>query len=333
MSGPDLDDALIEAAAATLRDGGLVGFPTETVYGLGGDATNAEAVAAIFAAKGRPRFDPIIVHLADSAQLESVTPGLPPLAESLAEAFWPGPLTLVLPRKDAIPAIVSAGLPTVGVRVPDHPIARRLIEAAGCPVAAPSANRFGCISPTTAEHVRSQFGDRIEMVLDGGPCRVGVESSVVDLTGPLPRLLRPGGVTLEQLHDVVGPVEVHHGVQPPDQAAVSPGLLARHYAPSTPLELVDSIDPAPAPRSGLLTLTRPESPEGWSRVEVLSESEDLVEATAGFFAALHRLDAAGLERIVAVRLPETGLGVALNNRLQRAEAHERPGSDPPAADP
>ena len=328
MTTPAHDDTLIEAAAATLRDGGLVGFPTETVYGLGGDATNAEAVAAIFDAKSRPRFDPIIVHLANTTQLETVTPGLPPLVESLARAFWPGPLTLVLPRSESIPAIVSAGLPTVGVRVPDHPIARRLIEAAGCPVAAPSANRFGCISPTTAEHVRSQFGDRIEMVLDGGPCRVGVESSVVDLTGPVPRLLRPGGVTLEQLQEVVGSVEVHHGVQPIDQAAPSPGLLARHYAPSTPLVLVDSIDLAPAPRSGLLTLTRPDSPDDWSRVEVLSESDDLVEAAAGFFAALHRLDAAGLEQIVAVRFPETGLGVALNNRLQRGEAHDPAGSGP-----
>ena len=322
MNSPTHGDTLIEveAAAALLRDGRLVGFPTETVYGLGCDATNAQAVAAIFAAKGRPRFDPIIVHLADTTQLETVTTSLTPVAESLAGAFWPGPLTLVLPRSESIPPIVSAGLPTVGVRVPDHPIARRLIEAAGCPVAAPSANRFGCISPTTADHVRSQFGDRIQTVLDGGPCRVGVESTVVDLTGPLPTLLRPGGITLEQLQQVVGPLEVHRGTQPIDQAAVSSGLLARHYAPSTPLALVDAINPAPAPRTGLLTLTKPPSPEDWSLVEVLSETEDLVEATAGFFAALHRLDAAGLDRIEAVRLPETGLGVALNNRLTRAAA-------------
>jgi len=321
VSPPVISDEQFEMAAARLRDGGLVAFPTETVYGLGADATNTEAVAAIFDAKGRPRFDPIIVHLAEAEQLSTVAADPPPLAEPLARAFWPGPLTMVLFRNESIPSIVSAGLPTVGVRVPDHPVASRLITMAGRPIAAPSANRFGHISPTAAEHVRQQFGDRLDMVLDGGPCRVGVESTVVDLTGPIPRLLRPGGVTLEQLREVAGTVEIHRGTQPVDRAAPAPGMLARHYAPDTPLLLVDTPQDPPPPGSGLLALTRPDSIDDWSHVETLSETGDLVEAAAGFFAALHRLDDAGLDRIVAVAFPETGLGLALNNRLMRAAAN------------
>jgi L-threonylcarbamoyladenylate synthase len=322
VSRPEISDERIAAAAATLRGGGLVAFPTETVYGLGADATNADAVARLFDAKNRPRFDPIIVHLADAGLLETVTAGLPPLAIPLAETFWPGPLTMVLPRGESIPPIVSAGLPTVGVRVPDHPVASRLIELAGRPIAAPSANRFGRISPTTASHVRQQFDDQLDVVLDGGPCRVGVESTVLDLTGPLPRLLRHGGVTHEQLQELVGTVEIHQGTLPVDQAAPAPGMLARHYAPITTVVLVERLAVPPGPGCGLLTLTRPDSPDGWSRIEVLSESGDLVEATAGFFAALHRLDDAGLERIVALRFPESGLGVALNDRLVRAASRE-----------
>ncbi len=322
MTAFEISDEQMARAATTLRDGGLVAFPTETVYGLGADATNAQAVAAIFDAKNRPRFDPIIVHLADITQLETVVSALPPLAQPLANAFWPGPLTLVLPRSETIPDIVSAGLPTVAVRIPDHPIAKRLIESARCPIAAPSANRFGSISPTTAEHVRSQFGNQIgkqiETVLDGGPCRVGVESTVLDLSGPVPCLLRPGGVTLEELRNAVGKVDVHQGRQPVDQAAPAPGLLAKHYAPRTPVVLVDAITKPPSTPSGLLTLTPPDSPHAWLALEVLSESGDLIEAAANFFAALHRLDDASLEQIVAVRFPDCGLGIALNNRLQRA---------------
>lgn len=311
----------IGAAAATLRDGGLVAFPTETVYGLGADATNATAVAKIFDAKDRPRFDPIIVHLADAGDLETVTTHVSPVADLLARSFWPGPLTMVLPRGETIPPIVSAGLPTVGVRVPDHPIATQLIQLADRPIAAPSANRFGRISPTTAAHVSGQLAEHLDGILDGGPCRVGVESTVVDLSGPRPRLLRHGGVTHEQLQEVVGPVEIHRGTQPVDQAAPAPGMLARHYAPNTPIVLVtDPPAEPPGPRAGLLSLTRPGSTDGWARIEVLSETGDLVEATAGFFAALHRLDDAELEQIVAHGFPETGLGVALNNRLERAAA-------------
>ncbi|MEE3285304.1 MAG: L-threonylcarbamoyladenylate synthase, partial [Planctomycetota bacterium] len=208
MSDVRINAEQIEAAAATLRDGGLVAFPTETVYGLGADATNATAVAKIFDAKDRPRFDPIIVHLADAGDLETATTSVSPVADLLARTFWPGPLTMVLPRGETIPPIVSAGLPTVGVRVPDHPIATQLIQLAGRPIAAPSANRFGRISPTTAAHVSGQLAEHLDGILDGGPCRIGVESTVVDLTGPRPRLLRHGGITHEQLQEVVGPVEI-----------------------------------------------------------------------------------------------------------------------------
>ncbi len=311
------DDQLTEAAEI-LRSGGLVAFPTETVYGLGGDATNARAVAKIFAAKQRPRLDPVIVHLSDPEQLATVTTAVPPTAATLAEAFWPGPLTLVLPRADTIPSIVSSGLPTVAVRVPAHASARRLITLAGCPIAAPSANRFGGISPTTAAHVVSQLGDRIERILDGGPCRIGVESTVLDVSGPLPVMLRPGGLTREELEAAIGPITVATEHLPTGEAAPAPGMLARHYSPDTPVTVTDTIDSLPAGRLGLLTLHRPAPNHDWAHIEVLSETGDLVEAAAGFFAALHRLDDAGLDRIIALPFPNSGLGLALNNRLDRA---------------
>ena len=311
------DDQLAEAARI-LRSGGLVAFPTETVYGLGGDATNARAVAEIFAAKGRPRFAPIIVHLSAPQHLETITTEISPTAASLAETFWPGPLTLVLPRAATIPPIVSSGLSTVAVRVPAHPAARRLIAMADCPIAAPSANRFGGLSPTTATHVIDQLGEKIELILDGGPCRVGVESTVLDVSGPGPVLLRPGGVTREELEEAIGPITVGTVHSSTDHAAPAPGMLARHYSPDTPVTITDTLDSAPAGRLGLLTLRRPSSNREWARVEVLSESGDLVEAAAGFFAALHRLDDAGLDRIIALPFPDSGLGLALNNRLDRA---------------
>ena len=315
-SGPTASS--IAQAAAQLRQGDLVAFPTETVYGLGANATDDQAVARIFEAKGRPRFDPIIVHLADPNELHSVTASVSDDARQLADAFWPGPLTMVLPRSDSIPPIVSAGLPTVGVRVPDHPIASQLIEMAGCPIAAPSGNRFGCISPTTAEHVREQLADRVQVILDGGPCRVGVESTVLDMTSDTPRLLRPGGVTREELEEVVGSVEVFEGAQPVDQAAPAPGMLARHYAPSTPVKLLAELPTTVPPCSGLLVFSTPEITDGWAHLEVLSRDGDLVEATAGFFAALHRLDGHNLQQIIALPFPNHGLGAALNNRLNRA---------------
>src|SRR5258707_11482746 len=224
----------IAEAAGLLRQGELVAFPTETVYGLGGDATNGRAVAAIFAAKGRPRFNPLISHLADAAQATE-SAELDDRARKVAAQFWPGPLTLVLPRRTdcAISLLASAGLDTVALRVPAHPVARALLTAFGRPLAGPSANRSGRISPTSAAHVRTELGDRIAAILDGGPCRVGLESTVLDLCGERPILLRPGGIPVEALYELLGPID---RPRPGDPAALrGPGMLASHYAPSLPL--------------------------------------------------------------------------------------------------
>ncbi len=311
----------VRRAAEILRAGGLVAFATETVYGLGADAGHPTAVARIFEAKGRPRFDPLIVHVADVDQARSLVTEFPEAAEKLARTFWPGPLTLVLPKRAVIPDLVTAGLPTVAIRIPAHEQALALIRAAGRPIAAPSANRFGCLSPTTAAHVLEQLGDRIDLVLEGGPCRVGVESTILDLTGPRPRILRPGGVTPEELADCLGRgMDVECGSVAPGEAAPAPGMLRSHYAPRTPLVLVeDWREVSSHPGTAVLAFTH--APPGeFHRVEVLSPRGDLREAAAQFFAALRRLDACGAERIVAVRFPPQGLGVALNDRLTRAAA-------------
>lgn len=309
-------DAL-EAAVAAIRGGGLVGLPTETVYGLAADATDPAAVLRIFSAKGRPRFDPLIVHVADATQAWSVA--VPsPLAERLAAAYWPGPLTLVLPRRAVIPDVVTSGLETVAVRCPDHPLARELISAAGVPLAAPSANRFGRLSPTTAEAVREQLGPAVDVVLDGGPCRVGVESTVLRLVDDRPVILRPGGVTRAQLEVTLGrPVAIAD--RPTIAAglpAEAPGMLASHYAPGCPLSLRAGAWPSD-PSLGLLAFTGADLPPG-VRCEVLSPAGDLAQAAAGLFAALRRLDASGVTAIVAETVPEHDLGEAINDRLRRA---------------
>jgi L-threonylcarbamoyladenylate synthase len=302
----------VERAAALLRAGGLVVFPTETVYGVGAHALDPRAAARIFEVKGRPRFDPLIVHLAGLEGLAQVVARVPEAALRLAERFWPGPLTLVLPKTDAVPDLVTAGHDTVAVRVPRHPVAQALLQAAGIPVAAPSANRFGGVSPTRAEHVTLA----VDMILDGGPCAVGVESTIVSLAGERPVLLRPGGLALEAIEAVVGAVEV-----PPEDAlrTLAPGRQTRHYAPGTPLTLAAHPTPGPG-RAGLLCLTPPDAREGWAHVEVLSPTGDLAEAAANLFAALRRLDAAGLEHIFATPVPELGLGRAIMDRLRRAAA-------------
>lgn len=310
-------------AATVLQRGGLVGIPTETVYGLAANAFDVAAVARVFEAKGRPTFDPLIVHLHDQAELPRVARAVPPAARELAGRFWPGPLTLVVPRQPAVPDLVTSGLDTVAVRIPEHPLARELIQRAGVPLAAPSANLFGRISPTTAAHVADQLGTRIDYIVDGGPCRVGVESTVVDCTGSgRPRLLRPGGVSLEELVAVIGPLEF---AATPDQAHAqplsSPGQLPQHYAPRTPLGIVDSawhlVGESAQSRVGYLAFQT--VPAGdFAAWEVLSPTGDLREAAAGFFAALRRLDAAELDVIWADPFPAAGLGRALNDRLQRA---------------
>jgi L-threonylcarbamoyladenylate synthase len=322
-----VNDADIARAAAILRDGGLVAFPTETVYGLGANALDQRAVARVFEVKARPRFDPLIVHIAGLEWLGRLTAEFPPLARQLADRFWPGPLTLVLPKMSVVPDLVTAGGSTVAIRVPDHPIALRLLRAVDLPIAAPSANPFGRISPTCAEHVREQLGPQIDLILDGGPCRVGVESTVLQLTSQGPLLLRPGGTTLEEIEELIGKVRIAttSSSHVPATGLVSPGTIAQHYAPRTALVLqtretasVGVGDLVSGGRVGLLAFCDRDRTSRFAHVEVLSHTGDLREAAANLFAALRRLDAAGLDLIVAETFPEVGLGRALNDRLCRA---------------
>jgi len=307
-------------AAGILDAGGLVAFGTETVYGLGADAFNARAVARVFEAKGRPSFDPLIVHLAEASGLERVAEDPQGLAQKLALRFWPGPLTLVLPKKPSVPDLVSAGLATVGLRVPESPAARALLAACKSPIAAPSANLFGQVSPTTAQHVLEQLDGRIDAVLDAGPCRVGLESSILSLVSSPPSLLRPGAVTLEMLAEALGQVVLADGPRARPQA---PGQLARHYAPRTPLSLVAQ-DPGFVPpagqRAGLLCLLPPRAPQRFEAVALLAADGSLQEAAANLFACLRSLDSLGLDHIYAQTVPEQGLGLAIMNRLKRAAA-------------
>ncbi len=309
--------ASIVEAAKLLRAGKLVAFPTETVYGLGGDATNERAVAAIFEAKGRPQFNPLISHVLDAGEASRLVQWNE-TADRLAARFWPGPLTLVLPRtKDSpIALLATAGLDTAAVRAPSHPVAQALIRAAGLPIAAPSANRSGTVSPTRAEHVAESLGDRIPLILDGGPCVVGLESTVLDLTAATPTLLRPGGATREAIEAVVGPVALSDAIPSGDSARKSPGQLDSHYAPARPLRLnVTSV----GADEGLLAFG-PNPPAGAMLAYNLSPSGDLAEAAANLFAQLRALDRPGIGRIAVMAIPQTGLGLAINDRLRRAAA-------------
>jgi L-threonylcarbamoyladenylate synthase len=305
-----LTGAQIDRAASLLRDGKLVAFPTETVYGLGGDATNERAVAAIFAAKDRPQFNPLIVHVEglDAAEPLAV---FDTRARALAQRFWPGPLSLVLKRSARCPvsALASAGLDTVAVRAPAHPLAQALLRAVGRPLAAPSANRSGHVSPTTAEHVLAELDGRIAAALDGGPCRVGVESTVLDLSDGPPMLLRPGGITREQLEAEIGPLATADQSDRPR----SPGMLERHYAPARPLRLEAT---TVAPDEALLAFGTP-LPGAAATID-LSPSRDLTEAAAKLFSALRALDQPRFAAIAVMPIPETGLGATINDRLRRA---------------
>ena len=298
----------IDAAAALLRDGETVAFPTETVYGLGADARSDAAVAGIYAAKDRPRFNPLIVHLAEADDAEALV-AVPPLARRLARAFWPGPLTLVLPLRDtdSISPLVTAGLPTLAVRVPGHPVARALLRAVGGPVAGPSANPSGRLSPTTAAHVLAGLSGRIAAVLDGGPCAVGLESTILALD-PEPTLLRAGGIPAEAIEAVLGARLETVG---PTTTPTAPGQLASHYAPSGQV------------RPNAATARPGEVHIGFGPVAgdlSLSDRGDLAEAAARLFPLLHELDARGAARIAVAPIPDTGLGAAINDRLRRAAA-------------
>ncbi len=298
------DAAELQRAAELIRAGRLVAFPTETVYGLGANALDAEAVRRIYEAKGRPSTSPLIVHVDSIDMARRLVLEWPPEAEALARKFWPGPLTLVLPKQPSIPDLVTAGLPTAGIRMPDHPVALALIRAAGVPIAAPSANPFTRLSPTTAGHVREALGDKVDLVLDGGPTRVGIESTVLSLAVRPPQLLRPGMVNQSQIEAVIGEVQPAGRVEN-GAAHASPGMHLTHYSPRTRLLLVKKGDPLPAGRGVFL-----------ARGEGMPA--DAASYAAVFYDTLHRLDREGWDWIAVEEPPETPEWAAIWDRLRRA---------------
>jgi L-threonylcarbamoyladenylate synthase len=332
------DAAELEPAAEALRGGGLVAFPTETVYGLGANALDPNAVARIFAAKGRPDYNPLIVHAADAEAARALAAEWPVAAERLAAAFWPGPLTLILPKAAHVPDAVTAGLPNVAIRVPGHPVARALLAAAGIPVAAPSANRSTAVSPTTADHVVRGLGDAVDVVVDGGPCTLGIESTVVTLVSATPTILRPGSITQEEISEVIGVVLMAGGAkEQPGAALPSPGRMERHYAPRAQLRLID-----PEPTGLVALLAAGSGTEAYlpmridgrtydQRTAVLSYSgsdypgayvvrmpADPAGYAARLYAVLHELDAEGYERILVERVPDEQEWAGVRDRLLRA---------------
>ena len=323
-----VDEAAIETAVRLLRAGRLVAFPTETVYGLGANALDPDAVARIFAVKGRPRNSPLIVHVASIAMAQALVSAWPDAADRLARRFWPGPLTLVLEKSRAgadalirpaerssafIPSIVTAGLSTVGLRMPSHPVALALIRAAGIPLAAPSANRFTQLSPTIADHVRVSLGDDVDYILDGGPCHVGIESTVLSLAGPEPLLLRPGGISRQDLESEIGPVVSVADV--PDGAHPSPGMHARHYSPRTPLLLVANGD-VPEHGEGIY-LQHQHLPARFA-VEVIEMPLTASDYAAALYETLHRADRSDWDWIAVDLPPGTPEWEAVHDRLRRA---------------
>ncbi len=321
MTSPDE----LARAAATLRAGGLVAFPTETVYGLGCDAESPTALRRLFAVKLRPADHPVIVHVATAGAIDAFASRVPDVARVLADAFWPGPLTVVLERSARIPDEVTGGRDTVGLRVPDQPVALALLGAFGGGVAAPSANRFGRVSPTTADDVRADLGDDVDLVLDGGRCRVGVESTIVDCTGPTPAILRLGGVAQASIEDVIdAPIELRTGGASAG-TTVAPGTLPGHYAPNARVVLVDrrSVGAraagllASGARVGLLTIA-PVPPDLPGGLEVLDPADDVDELARVLYARLRDGDRAGLDVILAIAPPSEGVGAAVTDRLTRA---------------
>ncbi len=327
-----IDPATLEQAAAIIRRGGLVAFPTETVYALGADVFNRNAVESVFRAKGRPATDPLIVHIAHAEQVDQVVSTMPILAQQLAAAFWPGPLTLVLPRKESIPAEVSAGKYTVAVRLPAHPVICRLIEEAGVPVVGPSANRFGHTSPTTAQHVLDDLDGHIDAVIDSGPTQIGVESTVLDVSGTEPRLLRPGGISLEQLHPYIPNLKFVPAYLNEKSAASGPGMLMTHYAPQARLLLYDgSLEAVQraliqaiteqqklGKSVGVLTIMDNPSRYEQTGAKVVQAGETLESAASGLFRGMRELDAWGVDVILADAPPAIGIGLAIRDRLIRA---------------
>ena len=319
----------VERAAQILREGGLVGIPTETVYGLGANGLNPEAVAHIFEAKGRPQDNPLILHIPSADHLERYCQEIPDSAYALAEACWPGPLTMILRRKPIVPDVVTAGLDTVGMRCPSHPVCHAILEAADVPVAAPSGNTSGRPSPTTAAHMWEDMDGKIDAIVDGGPCTVGVESTIIDLTCTPPRLLRPGGITLEQLQAVLGTVEVDPAVtrlMGAGEKPKAPGMKYRHYAPKAPVTVVTGdpeacagyIQQNAAPGDGIICFDEFAARFGGHYVERIGPSTDKGEQARRVFDALRAFDHTPVQAIWA-QCPDTaGLGLAIANRLNKA---------------
>ncbi len=302
----------LEKAAEILKEGGLVAFPTETVYGLGANALNPQAVSKIFEVKKRPRFDPLIVHLAKAEEAKKYVKQWPFLAEKLSQAFWPGPLTLVLYKNQLIPPIVTAGLSTVALRVPSHPVAQKLLIKAGVPVAAPSANPFGFVSPTRAEQIKETIGKEVDLILEAGQSPLGLESTVISLIAGKPEVLRLGSLTLEEIEKVCPEVKIAK-----KRKILSPGQLKRHYATHTPLKIFRG-QIAKEENAALLAFSEKPKTSIFKEVKVLSPKKDLKEAAANFFSFLYELDKKNYQAIYVEPVPEEGLGRAIMDRIKRA---------------
>ncbi|HDR7382559.1 TPA: threonylcarbamoyl-AMP synthase [Bacillus toyonensis] len=321
----------LQEAARLLRENEAVAFPTETVYGLGANAMNDEAIAKIFEAKGRPSDNPLIVHIGTKSQLDGIVNEIPPVAEKLMEHFWPGPLTIILPRKEGISEKVTAGLNTVGVRMPDHPVALALIEEANVPVAAPSANRSGRPSPTLASHVYEDLNGKIAGIVDGGATGVGVESTVIDCTSEIPTILRPGGITKEQLEAVIGTVSLDPALKDEKEKPKSPGMKYTHYAPKAPLSIVEGsrefiqrlVDKKKEEGFKVGVLTTEEYQRVYSADVVLScgMRSDLASVATKLYDVLRTFDASEVDVIFSESFPNDGIGNAIMNRLTKAAGH------------
>jgi L-threonylcarbamoyladenylate synthase len=309
-----------EFASSLLRKGELVAIPTETVYGLAANTLNPLAVAKIFEIKKRPSFDPLIVHISSVEEMGKYVTGIPEMASLLAETFWPGPMTMVLPKSNLIPGIVTSGLDTVAIRIPDHSLTLQLLKSVDFPLAAPSANLFGYVSPTDAVHVEKQLGDSIQYILDGGPCRIGLESTIIGFEGNKPVIYRLGGTSLEKIEAAVGKIELRQIISSNPKA---PGMLKKHYATHVPLKIgypADLWEPIGVLKVGIISFTQDYAILKPARQFILSSSGNLEEAAANLFRALRDLDESQLDLIIAEKFPEHGLGRAINDRLERAAA-------------
>lgn len=312
----------VSEAARLLKEGEVVAIPTETVYGLAGNAFEPKALAKIFAAKERPTFDPLIVHIADIAQLTDIAKNIPDSAYKLAEAYWPGPMTIILPKKDCIPDLCTSALPSVAVRFPSHPIAQAIIKESGLPLAAPSANLFKHVSPTTAEHVAAQLADRIAGIVDGGPCSVGVESSIISLVGE-PTVMRPGAITPEMFKAILGEVKIKESTSKPGQPMLAPGQCDTHYRPQVPLYYGEVPAGYTLPEHTVRIAFGTQAGPIPATVN-LSATGDMVEATSKLYAFMHDLDKSEYDLILVDPIPNTGVGMALNDRLKRASIKSLP---------